>query len=74
MPRGSEYANDLPQSDNAIDAGENKIHGASVRLSIVHGIIWLWLDANSSRETTASSVPDVPLSSPRVLLEQETRT
>lgn len=27
MPRGSEYADAPAQSDNAIDAGENKAHG-----------------------------------------------
>lgn len=29
MPRGSEYANAPPQSDNPIGAGENKAHGVS---------------------------------------------
>ncbi|EYE92839.1 uncharacterized protein EURHEDRAFT_388269 [Aspergillus ruber CBS 135680] len=29
MPRGSEYANAPAQSDNAIEAGENKAHGTS---------------------------------------------
>lgn len=29
MPRGSEYANAPPQSDNPIEAGENKAHGVS---------------------------------------------
>lgn len=28
MPRGAEYAEGTPASDNAIDAGENKIAGA----------------------------------------------
>ncbi|KAI4137196.1 MAG: hypothetical protein L6R39_007422 [Caloplaca ligustica] len=28
MPRGAEYADGPPQSDNAIEAGENKIAGA----------------------------------------------
>ncbi|EAW14855.1 uncharacterized protein ACLA_002660 [Aspergillus clavatus NRRL 1] len=27
MPRGAEYDNGVPQSDNAIDAGQNKVHG-----------------------------------------------
>lgn len=29
MPRGAEYANAPAQSDNAIEAGENKAHGTS---------------------------------------------
>lgn len=29
MPRGAEYANGAPQSDNPIEVGENKAHGAS---------------------------------------------
>lgn len=29
MPRGAEYANGPLQSDNAIEAGENKAHGTS---------------------------------------------
>ncbi|KAJ5765167.1 hypothetical protein N7520_004726 [Penicillium odoratum] len=28
MVRGAEYDNGIPQSDNPIEAGENKIHGA----------------------------------------------
>ena len=31
MPRGAEYANEPPASDNAIESGENKIAGADVR-------------------------------------------
>ncbi|KAJ5649284.1 uncharacterized protein N7484_003007 [Penicillium longicatenatum] len=27
MPRGAEYDNGIPQSDNAIEAGETKAHG-----------------------------------------------
>jgi hypothetical protein len=29
MPRGAEYDNGIPQSDNAIEAGENKAHGTN---------------------------------------------
>ncbi|RAL03074.1 uncharacterized protein BO80DRAFT_463290 [Aspergillus ibericus CBS 121593] len=29
MPRGAEYDNGVPQSDNAIDAGETKVHGTN---------------------------------------------
>jgi len=29
MPRGAEYDDGKPQSDNAIDAGEDKVHGGS---------------------------------------------
>ena len=32
MPRGSEYADAPAQSDNAIDAGENKAHGVGVSI------------------------------------------
>jgi len=28
MPRGAEFDDGKPQSDNAIDAGETKVHGA----------------------------------------------
>ena len=31
MPRGAEYADEPPASDNAIESGENKIAGADVR-------------------------------------------
>ncbi|KAF7136818.1 hypothetical protein CNMCM5793_006336 [Aspergillus hiratsukae] len=27
MPRGAQYDNGIPQSDNAIEAGETKVHG-----------------------------------------------
>ncbi|PLB52055.1 hypothetical protein P170DRAFT_506946 [Aspergillus steynii IBT 23096] len=27
MPRGAEYDNGVPQSDNAIEAGQTKVHG-----------------------------------------------
>lgn len=33
MPRGAEYADAPPASDNAIESGENKIAGAEVRRS-----------------------------------------
>lgn len=33
MPRGAEYANEPPASDNAIESGENKIAGADVRFA-----------------------------------------
>ncbi|KAL4894803.1 hypothetical protein BDV59DRAFT_164323 [Aspergillus ambiguus] len=29
MPRGAEYDDGVPHSDNAIEAGETKIHGAN---------------------------------------------
>ncbi|KAH1434289.1 hypothetical protein LV164_003800 [Aspergillus fumigatus] len=29
MPRGAEYDNGIPQSDNAIEAGETKVHGTN---------------------------------------------
>ena len=29
MPRGAEYDNGIPQSDNAIDAGQTKVHGTN---------------------------------------------
>ena len=32
MPRGAEYADEPPASDNAIESGENKIAGADVRI------------------------------------------
>ena len=28
MPRGADYDDGKPQSDNAINAGEDKVHGA----------------------------------------------
>ena len=33
MPRGAEYADEPPASDNAIESGENKIAGADVRFA-----------------------------------------
>jgi hypothetical protein len=27
MPRGADFDDGKPQSDNAVDAGENKVHG-----------------------------------------------
>ncbi|OJJ49006.1 hypothetical protein ASPZODRAFT_129376 [Penicilliopsis zonata CBS 506.65] len=29
MPRGAEFDNKIPQSDNAIDAGPTKVHGTN---------------------------------------------
>ncbi|KAI9933104.1 hypothetical protein ASPWEDRAFT_42861 [Aspergillus wentii DTO 134E9] len=29
MPRGAEYDNGVPQSDNAIEAGQNQVHGTN---------------------------------------------
>ncbi|PWY92158.1 hypothetical protein BO70DRAFT_282003 [Aspergillus heteromorphus CBS 117.55] len=29
MPRGAEYDNGVPQSDNAIDPGQTKVHGTN---------------------------------------------
>lgn len=29
MPRGADYDNGIPQSDNAIEAGETKAHGTN---------------------------------------------
>lgn len=37
MPRGAEYDNNIPQSDNAIDPGTTEAHGtgdSSVRLPL----------------------------------------
>lgn len=41
MPRGAEYSNGAPQSDNPIEVGENKAHGASgqVRLFLSTSIL-----------------------------------
>lgn len=29
MPRGADYDNGIPQSDNAIEAGPDKVHGTN---------------------------------------------
>jgi hypothetical protein len=34
MPRGAEYDNGIPQSDNAIEAGETKAHGVGNDVSL----------------------------------------
>jgi hypothetical protein len=60
MPRGAEYDNGVPQSDNAIEAGETKVHGTGsgvrplpfpnpppVSLSLLEKY-----DTNSNRTTT----------------------
>lgn len=39
MPRGAEYDDGVPHSDNAIPQGETKVHGAgnSVRSHVIPG-------------------------------------
>ncbi|KAF9891487.1 hypothetical protein FE257_003954 [Aspergillus nanangensis] len=38
MPRGAEYDNNIPQSDNAIDAGSNKVHGTNPEHSDINRV------------------------------------
>ena len=43
MPRGAEYDDGVPHSDNAIKAGQTKVHGAGNSvgfLPILHSIIY----------------------------------
>ncbi|KAF7586696.1 hypothetical protein BBP40_008485 [Aspergillus hancockii] len=46
MVRGAEYDNGIPQSDNAIEAGQTKVHGAGSS------------DADLSRTHKVADLPD----------------
>ncbi len=50
MPRGAEYSDGHPASDNAIEAGDNKIAGAPKEGNVwpldVAGAIWRYADAH----------------------------
>lgn len=60
MPRGAEYDNGIPQSDNAIEAGETKVHGTNSAVCPAnhlqhpkHDVLILSMILTNNRTTTS---------------------
>ncbi|EAL86054.1 conserved hypothetical protein [Aspergillus fumigatus A1163] len=61
MPRGAEYDNGIPQSDNAIEAGETKVHGTNSAVCPANHLQHPKHDNDHlDRVNRTADLPDVP--------------